>query len=263
MKSPAFQFYPGDWLSSPHIMMMTPAEEGAYIRLLAVAWSQDDCGLPNDPKYLAAISRLGDQWCTNGALMACFVERNGRLYNDRLLIERDKQQKWSERSKSGAERRWKNSKNTNENGKIIVHDKSTNGAPLVPQCSSSSISSSIDPPLSPRGKRSNSISIFNEPRFNRFWAAYPRKVNKPAAIKAWNKLAPDDATLDAMGAGFKAQLASDAWTRDGGQYIPHPATWLNGRRWEDQVLAPSEEDDPPGCGYITMPDGHRIIDPGI
>ena len=37
-KSPAFQFYPNDWLSSPRITMMSPAEEGAYIRLLCYDW---------------------------------------------------------------------------------------------------------------------------------------------------------------------------------------------------------------------------------
>jgi len=33
-------------------------------------------------------------------------------------------------------------------------------------------------------------------------------------------------------------MQSESWNRDGGRYIPHPSTWLNGRRWEDE-LAPA------------------------
>ena len=29
---------------------------------------------------------------------------------------------------------------------------------------------------------------------------------------------------------------SDEWTKDDGKYIPHPSTWLNQRRWEDEVV---------------------------
>ena len=38
---------------------------------------------------------------------------------------------------------------------------------------------------------------------------------------------------------IEAQKKSPQWTKDGGQFIPHPATWLNGKRWEDQVTAGS------------------------
>jgi hypothetical protein len=68
----------------------------------------------------------------------------------------------------------------------------------------------------------------------RFWEAYPRKVGKQDALRAWNKLAPDDALLAVMLAALERQKSWDEWTRDKGRYIPHPATWLNGRRWEDQ-----------------------------
>jgi hypothetical protein len=59
-RAPAFQFYPDDWLSSPKISTMTPAEEGAYIRLLAYTWNDPDCTIPNDDASLAILSRLGE-----------------------------------------------------------------------------------------------------------------------------------------------------------------------------------------------------------
>ena len=102
-KAPAFQFYANDWLGSTNVMLMTPAQEGAYIRLLAIAWNAPDCGLPDDDEQLAALSRLGEGWFNGGStiLRKCFVCRDGRLYNSRLLAERKKQEEWRKKSRAG------------------------------------------------------------------------------------------------------------------------------------------------------------------
>lgn len=102
-KSPAFQFYPGDWLGSMKIMLMKPEHEGAYIRLLAIAWGNDDCGLPDNDDELAVLSRLGEGWLKGGSVVVrkCFFSEGGRLYNKRLLEEREKQKAWREKSSSG------------------------------------------------------------------------------------------------------------------------------------------------------------------
>lgn len=71
--------------------------------------------------------------------------------------------------------------------------------------------------------------------FDRFWTAYPRHVNKPSARKAFDKLNPDEQLLTTMLTAIEAQKGSAQWQENGGQYIPHPATWLNGHRWEDEV----------------------------
>ena len=69
--------------------------------------------------------------------------------------------------------------------------------------------------------------------FERFWNEYPRKVNKPGAQKAFLKINPDEALVGVMLAAITKQKASSQWQES--QYIPHPATWLNGHRWEDEV----------------------------
>lgn len=71
--------------------------------------------------------------------------------------------------------------------------------------------------------------------FDRFWAAYPRHENKPAARKAFAKADPSEELLLTMLTAIEKQKASSQWQENGGQYIPHPATWLNGRRWEDEI----------------------------
>lgn len=73
------------------------------------------------------------------------------------------------------------------------------------------------------------------PLFDRFWNAYPRHVNKQGAIKAFNKANIDSEMLETILAAIERQKASDQWTKDNGQFIPHPATWLNQRRWEDEI----------------------------
>lgn len=71
--------------------------------------------------------------------------------------------------------------------------------------------------------------------FEAFWNAYPRKVAKPAAIKAWLKVSPDPDIQAAILKAISAQRNSEGWTKDNGAFVPHPATWLNGRRWEDEL----------------------------
>ncbi len=74
--------------------------------------------------------------------------------------------------------------------------------------------------------------------FARFWALYPRKVSKDAARKAWDKLDLSAELFETMIQALGAQSLSVDWTKDNGQFIPHASTWLNGKRWEDEVPAP-------------------------
>lgn len=69
------------------------------------------------------------------------------------------------------------------------------------------------------------------PGFDGFWAAYPRKVGKAAARRAWERQAPP---LDRVLATLAWQTKAADWTKDGGLYIPHPTTWLNRGSWDDE-----------------------------
>jgi len=55
--------------------------------------------------------------------------------------------------------------------------------------------------------------------FDRFWAAYPRRVGKQDALKAWGQLNPDDDLVDLIVAGVERWKTCDLWTRDGGKFI--------------------------------------------
>ena len=71
--------------------------------------------------------------------------------------------------------------------------------------------------------------------FDRFWSAYPRKESKPAARRAFDKIGVDETLLETMLSAIEKQKSSPQWNKDNGEYIPHPATWLNNQRWLDEV----------------------------
>lgn len=72
--------------------------------------------------------------------------------------------------------------------------------------------------------------------FDLFWKAYPKKVGKDAARKAFEKRKPTYELLNKMLGAVATQAASDQWRKDGGQYIPNPATWLNQGRFDDEQM---------------------------
>ena len=98
-----------------------------------------------------------------------------------------------------------------------------------------------DVPVIHSNTKSNSISESNTnaTAFERFWSVYPKKVGKQAALSAYKKV---KVPVDTLIAAVEAQKRSKQWTRDNGQYIPNPATWLNQGRWED--VLETKQDQP-------------------
>jgi hypothetical protein len=72
-----------------------------------------------------------------------------------------------------------------------------------------------------------------ESQFDTFWNLYPRKIGKENARKSWNRTATNQKTVTAILSALPNHVESPQWRKDNGQFIPHPATWLNQRRWED------------------------------
>jgi hypothetical protein len=70
--------------------------------------------------------------------------------------------------------------------------------------------------------------------FTSFWKIYPKKRGKGAAEKSFAKAVTSQLIYEAVMAGLTKHIDCADWEKDGGQYIPNPATWLNQRRWEDE-----------------------------
>jgi uncharacterized protein YdaU (DUF1376 family) len=131
-KSPAFQFYPSDFLNSPKVRRMSLTERGAYISLLSLCWL--DGSLSNSVAELArelhvAEKQFARMW--DGPLSECFYEKGGRLHNERLDRERKKQALWSKQQKDRADKGW---------AKRKLQSVGNAAALQAPQCSTSSSS---------------------------------------------------------------------------------------------------------------------------
>ena len=93
--------------------------------------------------------------------------------------------------------------------------------------------------------RGGAMASSDAEAFNRFWSVYPKKVGKKDAWRAFLKAMNEKGggqgsarpTADAMIEAVERQKRSEQWTKEGGRYIPNPATWLNQGRWEDELPA--------------------------
>jgi hypothetical protein len=87
-------------------------------------------------------------------------------------------------------------------------------------------------------KRREDIS----PLFERFYEAYPRKVGRKAAEKAFAKVEADEALVDRMVSAIQRQGLKAKCAKGDAQYVPHPSTWLSEGRWDDEDGAPANDD---------------------
>jgi hypothetical protein len=79
------------------------------------------------------------------------------------------------------------------------------------------------------------ISKEINPGFERWYSKYPRKEAKQDALKAFLKLNPNDELLERMLSAVVNKSKTEQWIKDDGKFIPLPATWIRGRRWEDEI----------------------------
>lgn len=88
--------------------------------------------------------------------------------------------------------------------------------------------------LSPLGNGNGKGKNPYTANFEKFWDVYPRKAAKHKAAEIWkrDKL---DTMVDEIIAKVQAYSQTDQWLKDGGKFIPHPTTFLNQRRYEDDV----------------------------
>jgi hypothetical protein len=75
--------------------------------------------------------------------------------------------------------------------------------------------------------------IVDTPTFDQFWALWPKREAKKEALRAWNKLKP----AQRVAAVKAVPTHVEHWRQRGiaRAFIPHPATWLNGERWDDEL----------------------------
>lgn len=115
----------------------------------------------------------------------------------------------------------------------------------------------IIPPISPLTEQKTALTKasgdvpsadvdVSEKRFDRFWEEYPNKTGKQAARTAWRKIKPSEKLTCQMIDKLREMKKTAQWTREGGRFVPNPATWLNQGRWEDEAPRDQAQAAPSG-----------------
>lgn len=88
---------------------------------------------------------------------------------------------------------------------------------------------------SPRARKRAASREAEHPLFEQFYAAYPRKVARDRAAKAFAKLDPRQDVVEAMLKAIRTQRLAEKCASGEERFVPHPATWLNDGRWKDET----------------------------
>ena len=155
LKSPAFQFYVADWLSSERVALMSLEEEGAYIRLLCYCWKNGS--IPNNIEDLAYLIGKGASTTLAEKLKTMFEidpKNSKKLINFRQEIERKKQKKWREKSREGGIKSGKSRKKKQINNKMMNENNNINGSTTLGRV----VPTTLEPPFEPKGNTISSSS---------------------------------------------------------------------------------------------------------
>lgn len=206
-----YPFHPGDYLrDTAHL---EPMEDLAYRRLLDLYYLSE-APIPLETQQVSRRLRLGSESVISVLNEFFICTPNGYIHkrcDAEIADYRHRQDKSRQNGKLGGR-----PKKTQQ--VILANPEETQSKPNVTQQKAN------------QNQNQNNTSI----GFTEFWQAYPRKVGKGAAEKAWAKLKPD---LQIVLSALAWQSRQDGWTKDQGVFIPHPATYLNQRRWEDEKPA--------------------------
>ena len=102
----------------------------------------------------------------------------------------------------------------------------------IPPISPTGGNGSDDKPKKTKPKRDDAVL---DQLFEAFWKEYPRKIAKQKARESFYRINPDQQLTQKMIEAVIAQRQTEQWKKDKGQFVPHPTTWLNQHRWEDQL----------------------------
>jgi len=84
-----------------------------------------------------------------------------------------------------------------------------------------------------KGKSKSRIKETDNPMFNRFYEAYPKHISGDYARKCFERIDPDEELLDTMLKAIERQKKTEQWQNI--RYIPNPSTWLNEKKWNDEI----------------------------
>ena len=203
MGNPWFRMY-SEFSSDPKVQMLSETDQRRYVMLLCLRCSNGNETLHDE--QIAFQLRISDEdWLTTKAL----------LLSKCLINELSKPTAWDKRQ--------------------FVSDSST---PRVSkyrekvkrECNVTETAPDTDTDTDTDKK----TTCANAQSFAEFWDKYPKRKNKGDALRAWKTLKPSAELLALILRAVEVATRSDDWRKEGGKFIPYPATWIRAMGWEDQ-----------------------------
>lgn len=230
MANPWFRMY-SEFATDPKVQMLSEVNQRRFVMLLCLRCSNDTVTLQNEA--IAFQLRISDEeWAlTKTVLMA-----------ENLIDEDNQPENWDKRqyvSDSSAARVAKHRAEKKKNQKQPCN------VTVTPPDTDTESESDTNTTRKKVSKSSNDDHF----RFEEFYLAYPRKAARAQALKAWNKLKPDETLINLILADISKRITAGEFDMEDKVHIAHPATYLNGQRWNDEIISrgvPHETHKPPG-----------------
>lgn len=143
------------------------------------------------------------------------------FWNKRLDSHFDLMAQKSATAKKNAEKRWAKERKVSQK----------NATALQPQCEPNAIKDNKRKIIKEKKRKETYMA---ETHFEKFWEKYPNKKKKKKAMENFMKL--EQSLFGEIMAGLELCKKSRQWVKDGGQFIPHPSTWLNGEEWSNEEV---------------------------
>jgi len=201
---------------------MTPEQRGGYINLLAHEWLEEDCSLPDDDAELAFLSGLNDRWPECSSLIRkCFEKRGKKLFNLRLLEEREKQEAFRQQCSKAGRKSGEVRRNKELEPKVGSTDVEQ------PLNSSSSVFSLLSSTASSLKDKDIVLS------FNEIWSKYPMKAGKKEALRHYKATVKTQEDADNCEKALVNYLNHLALPQNSYKHPMNGSTWFN--NWQDWV----------------------------
>ena len=225
-----YQHHIGDFIRDT--AQLGDVECMAYLRLIWIYY-ESESPLPNNLRVLSF--RTGaDQEAIGLILESFFVKKGDMWRHNRCDEEIAEYNVIRERNKANGMRGGRPNKTQQKPTGFPVDTRSE------PSCNPNQ-----EPVTSNQELTTTTLALCSSPKresvpelprgFAEFYAAYPRKKSKHTAIRAWQKISPNEQTRTAIMAGLSRATTSADWLRDGGKFVPYPASWLNAGGWQDDT----------------------------
>lgn len=224
---PFFKFVPGDWFKGD-IRHCCPETKGVFVQLCAQMWI--DGGTLTDDERLPAICGCDKQSFSKARAeldlwQILRYNEDGSIYISFIKQQLTELSALRE-ARAQAGRKGGNTKQLNRRSKAKAKSKQSSSIKNKNK-NKEQEEEKENTPLAPQGGNASAS-------FDMFWKAYPNKKGKKVAFKAWTK-AKDKPDIETIIKAIEAQKGLQQWKKDGGEFIPHPTTWINQCRWDDVV----------------------------